>query len=233
MGPERSRKEQAYSNLDVFSFQNVVLEWNLFKNMKEWQGESVDDNKMGSKASKLKGCNDETEGNDARFETLRSQVLIEEYATIYIAQVIDLAEEAIKKHNLKRQSKRDNADKSVDKETNTFDKELDALQNKIIECNEECGLLLFNVLQEFSLMKETNLALFSHEMYSRLISDTPANLPEGTLRIKLTTSDLPSVSALRLVCRHEEEKEADGGDGDDDESFDIVSTKEVDGPTQY
>ncbi|CAI5739413.1 unnamed protein product [Peronospora farinosa] len=217
MGPERSRKEQAYSNLDVFSFQNVVLEWNLFKNMKEWQGESVDDNKMGSKASKLKGCNDETEGNDARFETLRSQ----------------LAEEAIKKHNLKRQSKRDNADKSVDKETNTFDKELDALQNKIIECNEECGLLLFNVLQEFSLMKETNLALFSHEMYSRLISDTPANLPEGTLRIKLTTSDLPSVSALRLVCRHEEEKEADGGDGDDDESFDIVSTKEVDGPTQY
>ncbi|CAI5707940.1 unnamed protein product [Peronospora effusa] len=179
MGPERSRKEQVtYSNLDVFSFQNVVLEWNLFKNMKEWQGESVDKNKVGSKVSKLKGCNDETEGNDARFETLRSQVLIEEYATIYIAQVIEftrrcfdmaaqLAEEAIKKHNLKRQNKRDNADKSVDKETNTFDKELDALQNKIIECNEECGLLLFNVLQEFSLMKETNLALFSHEMYSR------------------------------------------------------------------
>ncbi|RQM10973.1 hypothetical protein DD237_004258 [Peronospora effusa] len=178
MGPERSRKEQAYSNLDVFSFQNVVLEWNLYKKIKEWQGESVDKNKVGSKVSKLKGCNDETEGNDARFETLRSQVLIEEYATIYIAQVIEfirrcfdmaaqLAEEAIKKHNLKRQSKRDNADKSVDKETNTFDKELDALQNKIIECNEECGLLLFNVLQEFSLMKETNLALFSHEMYSR------------------------------------------------------------------
>ncbi|CAI5707970.1 unnamed protein product [Peronospora effusa] len=162
MGPERSRKEQAYSNLDVFSFQNVVLEWNLYKKIKEWQGESVDKNKVGSKVSKLKGCNDETEGNDARFETLRSQ---------FIRRCFDmaaqLAEEAIKKHNLKRQNKRDNADKSVDKETNTFDKELDALQNKIIECNEECGLLLFNVLQEFSLMKETNLALFSHEMYSR------------------------------------------------------------------
>ncbi|RQM18841.1 hypothetical protein DD237_002609 [Peronospora effusa] len=320
MNPERSRKEQAYSNLDMFSFQNVVLEWNLFKKMKEWQGKNVDENKVGSKASKLKGCNDETEENDARFETLRSQVSIEEYATIYIAQVIEftrrcfdmaaqLAEEAVKKHNLKRQGKRDNADKSVDKEANTFDKELDDLQNKIIECNEECGLLLFNVLQEFSLMKETNLALFPHEMYSRLINDTLAYFRRGwtvceskedaheahfrlqymigktlrkrrwcelrkhersdpealstateiadsfsraesargegdrehalvhafyalqALRIKLTISDSSSVSALRLVCRHfyEEEKQAVGGKGDDDESFDFVSTKEVDG----
>ncbi|CAI5721713.1 unnamed protein product [Peronospora farinosa] len=297
MNPERSREEQAYSNLDVFSFQNVVLEWNLFKKMKEWQGKIVDENKVGSKASKLKGCNDETEGNDARFETLRSQVSIEEYATIYIAQVIEftrrcfdmaaqLDEEAIKKHNLKQQGKRDNADKSVDKEANTFDKELDDLQNKIIECNEECGLLLFNVLQEFSLMKETNLALFPHEMYSRLINDTLTYCRRGwtvceskedaheahfrlqymigktlrkrrcfskaesargegdrehalvhafyalqALRIKLTISDSSSVSALRLVCRHfyEEEKKADGGKGDDDESFDFVSTKEVNG----
>ncbi|CAI5703944.1 unnamed protein product [Peronospora effusa] len=82
--------------------------------------------------------------------------------------VARLAEEAVKKQNLKRQGKRDKADKDVDKETNTFDKELDALQTRFLECNEECGLLLFNVLQEFSMMKETNLALFSNEVYSRL-----------------------------------------------------------------
>ncbi|CAH0487284.1 unnamed protein product [Peronospora farinosa] len=208
------------------------LEWNSYKKIKEWQGESVDKNKVGSKASKLKGCNDETEGNDARFETLRSQVLIEEYATIYIAQVIDLAEEAIKKHNLKRQSKRDNADKSVDKETNTFDKELDALQNKIIECNEECGLLLFNPIfrRGWAICESKEDAHGSS--LSSAIHDWQ-NIEEKTHCELSTTSDLPSVSALRLVCRHEEEKEADGGDGDDDESFDIASTKEVDGQTQY
>ncbi|CAI5733795.1 unnamed protein product [Peronospora destructor] len=190
MSPERLREKQAQSNLDVFSFQNVVLEWNLFKKMKEWQGKNVDEHKVGSMTSKLKGSNDETEENDAQFETLRSQVSIEEYATIYIFQVIEfarrcfnmaarLAKEAVKKYKLKRQGKHDNADKDVDKETNTFGKELDDLQNKIIECNEECGLLLFNVLQEFSLMKEANLALFPHEMYSRLINDTLAYFRRG------------------------------------------------------
>ena len=133
----------------------------------------------------------------AQVETLRSQVFIEEYATIYIAQVIEfaqrcfdmaarLAKEAVKKHKLKRQGKRDNADKDVNKKNNTVDKELDDLQNEIIECNEECGLLLFNVLQEFSLMKEANRALFPHEVYSHLIDDTLALLPKrvGSLRVQ-------------------------------------------------
>ena len=126
----------------------------------------------------------------AQVETLRSQVFIEEYTTIYIAQVIEfarrcfdmaarLAEEAVTKHKLKRQGKRDNADKDVNKKNNTVDKELDDLQNEIIECNEECGLLLFNVLQEFSLMKEANRALFPHEVYSHLIDDTLAYFRRG------------------------------------------------------
>ena len=126
----------------------------------------------------------------AQVETLRSQVFIEEYATIYIAQVIEfaqrcfdmaarLAKEAVKKHKLKRQGKRDNADKDVNKKNNTVDKELDDIQNEIIECNEECGLLLFNVLQEFSLMKEANRALFPHEVYSHLIDDTLAYFRRG------------------------------------------------------
>ncbi|CAH0487972.1 unnamed protein product [Peronospora farinosa] len=123
MGPECSREVQVQSNLDVFSFRNVVLEWSLFKKMKECQGKSVDENNVGCKASKLKGGNDETVGNDA---TLSSQASIEEYASMYIAQVIEftrrcfdmaarLAEEVVKKCNLKRQGKRDNADKDVDK----------------------------------------------------------------------------------------------------------------------
>ena len=126
----------------------------------------------------------------AQVETLRSQVFIEEYATIYIAQVIEfaqrcfdmaarLAKEDVTKHKLKRQGKRDNADKDVNKKNNTVDKELDDLQNEIIECNEECGLLLFNVLQEFSLMKEANRALFPHEVYSHLIDDTLAYFRRG------------------------------------------------------
>ena len=144
----------------------------------------------------------------AQVETLRSQVFIEEYATIYIAQVIEfaqrcfdmaarLAKEAVTKHKLKRQGKRDNADKDVNKKNNTVDKELDDLQNEIIECNEECGLLLFNVLQEFSLTKEANRALFPHEVYShhrRHASILPKRV--GSLRVQGRCSRSSLSSAL-------------------------------------
>ncbi|CAH0474473.1 unnamed protein product [Peronospora belbahrii] len=180
----------AHGNLDVFSFQNVVLEWNLFQKIKEWQCKDVDGHKLGSTSSTLTDLEEGTKEDDAqRTKAPHSHGTIEKYAAMYIVQVIEfarrcfdmaarLAEEAVKRHGLKSQSKRDNNDNDVGVE-NAFDLELDELQNKIIECNEECGLLLFNVLQEFSLIKELNLALFPHDVYSRLISKTLAYFQRG------------------------------------------------------
>ncbi|OWZ11557.1 uclease 1 [Phytophthora megakarya] len=172
---------QGQSYPDILSFRNVVLGWNLFKRIEEWQGENTDGPKSGSKASTSKDYKEETKQNSVQDQSPQVQGPIEEFATVYIVQVIEfarrcfemaarLAEEAAKKHTLKLQGKRDKP-KDADEESD-FDEELEALQNKIIECNEESGLLLYNVLQEFSLLKEVNLALFPREVYSSITQKT-------------------------------------------------------------
>ncbi|KAG2765775.1 hypothetical protein PC129_g12888 [Phytophthora cactorum] len=173
---------QGQNDPDIFSFQNVVLGWDLFKRIKEWQGKDTDGHKTGGKA---KDSKEEPKEDTVQDQIPHSKIPIEEFATTYITQVIEfarrcfemaarLAEEAVKKHKTKLQDKRDRTD-----EDNDFDEELEDLQNKIIECNEECGLLLYNVLQEFSLMKELNLALFPRDVYSRLVTKTLAYFRRG------------------------------------------------------
>ncbi|KAF1782545.1 Exonuclease 1 [Phytophthora cactorum] len=142
----------------------------------------TDGHKTGGKA---KDSKEEPKEDTVQDQFPHSKIPIEEFATTYITQVIEfarrcfemaarLAEEAVKKHKTKLQDKRDRTD-----EENDFDEELEDLQNKIIECNEECGLLLYNVLQEFSLMKELNLALFPRDVYSRLVTKTLAYFRRG------------------------------------------------------
>ncbi|KAL4167411.1 hypothetical protein KRP22_012897 [Phytophthora ramorum] len=297
---------------DMLSFQNVVLKWNLFKKIKEWQGKDADAHKTSSKPAAPK----ETPQQNSE-EDQTSQIPIEEFATAYIVQVIEfarrcfemagqLAEEAAQKHEVKVQA---STGGGADDEEVDFDEELDDLQTTIIECNEECGLLLYNVLQEFSLMKEVNLALFPRAVFSSLVgkslayfrkalaicetnedanenhfrlqymigktlkkrrwcelrqqelsdpealvtatemadrfSKAEAAREEGdrehalvhafyslqALRIDLTVSESPSVSALRLVCSHfyeEEEEEEEEEEDDEDKSVDSASTNSLD-----
>ncbi|ETK82792.1 hypothetical protein L915_11892 [Phytophthora nicotianae] len=171
---------QGQSDSDMFSFKNVVLGWDLFKRIKEWQGKDNDGHKTGSKLAK--DPKEESKESAVQDQIPQNKIPIEEFATTYITQVIEfarrcfemaarLAEEAVKKHKAMLQDKSD--------EDDDVDEELDELQNKIIECNEECGLLLYNVLQEYSLMKEMNLALFPRDVYSRLVTKTLAYFRRG------------------------------------------------------
>jgi len=295
---------------NVFSFQHVVLSWNLFKTIKDWQGKDADAHKAGSKTANSKNPKEDSKESAQQVQPLEEQPPIEEYATAYIVQVIEfarrcfdmaarLAEEAAGKHQLKLQGERSSANTAASDGEDAFDEELDELQNKIIECNEESGLLLYNVLQELSLMKEVNLALFPHVVYSHLtrkalayfrrglqiceanddahekhfrlqymigktlrkrrwielreqsssdpealstaeeiaefFAKAEASREEGdrehalvhafyslqALRIDLTISELPSISALRLVCKHFYEEE----EGGDDHAADASSAK--------
>ncbi|KAG7386246.1 hypothetical protein PHYBOEH_008750 [Phytophthora boehmeriae] len=88
-----------------------------------------------------------------------------------------LAELAAKERELKLQTKRGNGGNGDDDDN--FDEELDNLRTTTIECNEECGLLLFNVLQEFSLMKEVDLVYFPDVVYSRMIEQVLAYFRKG------------------------------------------------------
>ncbi|KAG7380689.1 Rad2 nuclease [Phytophthora pseudosyringae] len=184
--PEQQPAESTpgQGNPDMVSFHGVVLGWNLFKKIKEWQRKDTDGHKTGNKTSSSKDSKEEIKQSPPIQDQIPplSQVPIEEFATAYIVQVIEfarrcfemaarLAEEAVKP---KLQGKQANDVEDVEGDADDFDEELEDLQNTIVECNEECGLLLYNVLQEFSLLKEANLAPFSCEVYSRLITKTLA-----------------------------------------------------------
>ncbi|RLN57921.1 hypothetical protein BBP00_00007275 [Phytophthora kernoviae] len=88
-----------------------------------------------------------------------------------------LSEASAQKRELKLQLKR--GSDGNDDEDGNFDEELDNLRNTVIECNEECGLLLFNVLQEFSLMKEVDLVHFPNLAFSRMIEQALAYFRKG------------------------------------------------------
>ncbi|KAG1709478.1 hypothetical protein DVH05_020133 [Phytophthora capsici] len=301
--PDSNAQEQKVS--DIPSFQSVVSAWSLFKTMKKSQ--DAEGHKTGSKPSSVK---DSKEESAHKPNPPQGEVPIEEYATTYIVQVIEfarrcfemaarLAGQTATKRELELRDKQEGEEE--------FDEELDELKNKIIECNEECGLLLYNVLQEFSLMKELNVALFPVEVYSRLIDKTLAYFQRGlevcdhnedahedhfrlrymigktfkkrrwcelrqqeqsdpeclstaaamaecfskaeaareegdrehalvhafyslqALRIDLTISESPSVSALRLVCNYFYEEDEDDEEDDDSatsEEMEVKSSQE-------
>ncbi|KAG6620379.1 putative exonuclease 1 [Phytophthora cinnamomi] len=177
------------SSQQELSFDNVVLDWSLFKKMKGWESKGTDGHKPG-KVSTSKDFKEETKKYTDQSQPATGRIPIEVFATTYIAQVIEfarrcfdmaarLAEEATKTHKMKLQSQSDSAGEDAEGEGDDFDEKLDELHSKSIECNEECGLLLYNVLQEFSLMKELNAALFPLTVYSRLLEKTLVYFREG------------------------------------------------------
>ncbi|KAF4148965.1 hypothetical protein GN958_ATG01881 [Phytophthora infestans] len=185
LAPDSLENTRGQTDLDTFSFRNVVLGWDLFKRIKEWQGKDADGHKTGSKVAK--DSTEESKESSVQDPNPQIKVSIEEFATTYIMQVIEfarrcfkmaarLAEEAVEHHKTKLKEKRD---KAATEEETDLDEELEDLQNKMIECNEESGLLLYNVLQELSLMKEMNVALFPRDVYSRLVTKTLAYFHRG------------------------------------------------------
>ncbi|KAF1787326.1 Exonuclease 1 [Phytophthora cactorum] len=165
--PDYIDKEDRESTPEVVSIEwlpllnvelNVVLGWDLFKRIKEWKGKDTDGHKTGGKA---KDSKEEPKEDTVQDQFPHSKIPIEEFATTYITQVIEFAR------------------RCFEMAARLAEEALEDLQNKIIECNEECGLLLYNVLQEFSLMKELNLALFPRDVYSRLVTKTLAYFRRG------------------------------------------------------
>ena len=114
----------------------------------------------------------------ARDQLYRSEVPIKEYATIYIFQVVEFARRCfdmaaqLAGEAARQFGKHDKAANGAVGDASLLDEELNSSRRIVLECNEECDLLLFNVLQEFSLIKEMNDALFPHEWCSRLIDKT-------------------------------------------------------------
>ncbi|GMF36803.1 unnamed protein product [Phytophthora lilii] len=179
-----SDKNSNEATSDLLSFKNIVSRWSLFKTIKEWQGKETDGNKQGNKFLSSK---EDTQTGNIEMEATQTQIPIEEFVTTYIAQVIEfarrcfdmaarLAEEAARKHELLQHKHTSTGEEGKEE---YFDEELDELRNKVIECNEECGLLLYNVLQEFSLMKEANLAIFPRVVYLRLIEEALGYFRKG------------------------------------------------------
>lgn len=161
----------------TFTFKDIVLGMSLFDKMKQW--DEKEQSEQDAYRVPIAGGLDEV-----KEESGPSSFSMEAFAIYYIVQVIEfarrcfamaahLAEESLEKTV---EARKTDASKKVptkqsddnDDEEEEEDGEMDELRNTIIECNEECGLLLYNVLQEFSVVKQATAQLFPDATYSRV-----------------------------------------------------------------
>ncbi|KAI9916463.1 hypothetical protein PsorP6_017168 [Peronosclerospora sorghi] len=154
------------THLDSLFFDNVVLQWNLFQKIKAWLDREKEG---GTTASVSMDLADETMETNKRVAPRGPDVPIEEYAWMCIAQVIEFARRCF---DMAARLAEEAGKRVDDQREMAGDRELDELQHKRIECKEECGLLLYTVLQELSLMKEQ--PQFPLAMYARLVAQTLA-----------------------------------------------------------
>lgn len=176
------REEQATSSSDKLTFNEVVLGMSLFDKMKRWDEKAPSEQdeyrvRVGRVASKVK--------RDEAMPEERTQLFsMEEYTIYYIVQVIELArrcfamaahlaEETLNKkleaRETKRKAKKTRGKKQKgDENEDVADEEIDGLRTIMIECNEECGLLLYNVLQELSVLNQVPEQPFPEAMYRQL-----------------------------------------------------------------
>ena len=102
----------------------------------------MDGRKTGSKVVTLEDCHEKTDANDAHDQLSQSQVPVEEYATMYIFQVVEfarhcfdmaaqLADKEAQKHQSRQICKCGNSDNDVVGAGSTFDEALNSLRNII------------------------------------------------------------------------------------------------------
>ncbi|CEG45164.1 calcineurin-binding protein cabin-1-like [Plasmopara halstedii] len=159
------------------SFQSLKTSWDLFKKMKEWQDQHSDEIENDKKTLfSAQGISQVVLGDESESSTFT----IEEFAMTYIMRVIEfakrcferaahLADEAARKNKEKNYAQHGESARDSEFDESNDDEELRSLESVMVECNEECGMLLYNLIQEFSLIKEMDLALFPRSAYLRLV----------------------------------------------------------------
>ncbi|TDH72943.1 hypothetical protein CCR75_003786 [Bremia lactucae] len=160
---------QKYCESRLASFEHVVLKWNLFQRIKEWK--ETNGTNEGHHDSKALSSKNESIGGTIDAQPVSRQIPVEEFATMYITQVIEFARRCFNMAaQLAKEASTTQKTEVQKYNEKDFTHELNYLESTIIECNEECGLLVFNVLQEMSLMKENKRVHISLDVYSRLVS---------------------------------------------------------------
>uniref|UniRef100_K3X5V2 Uncharacterized protein n=1 Tax=Globisporangium ultimum (strain ATCC 200006 / CBS 805.95 / DAOM BR144) TaxID=431595 RepID=K3X5V2_GLOUD len=161
-----------------FTFKEIVLGMSLFDKMKQW----VDKEQADKDAYRIPIADDQIELKNENTGEGLDAFSMEAFAIYYIVQVIEFArrcfamaahlanqtlEKAVEERNEEHKLNL-NEPTEDDEEDDEDHEEIDELRNTIVECNEECGLLLYNVLQEFSVVKHANIQLFPSGIYARV-----------------------------------------------------------------
>lgn len=232
---DTGHEAQAASSSDKLTFNEVVLGMSLFDKMKQW-----DDNEPAEQDEfrVSVGCAASEVKDEARLESRAQLFSMEEYTIYYIVQVIEfarrcfamaahLAEESLKKkleaREMKRKVKKTHGRKKQKKVEDADDdeEEIDELRSIVIESNEECGLLLYNVLQEFSVLNQVPGQPFPDAMYLRLATKAFSYFRKG-LDVCEDVDDAEEVRfRLSFMCGktlkkqlRREQKQMELGDGE-------------------
>lgn len=135
------------------SFKDVVTKTSIFERLNEWK----------SRDAAAQNTYRVTIGSAVKSEqdapTAVNELSIEEYGLQYIVHIIEfarrcfamaakLAEQSLKLHSGPKKPSPKTEEHDIKE-----DEAVVGLRSQVIECHEECGLLLYNVLQEFSLLR--------------------------------------------------------------------------------
>lgn len=139
------------STPQAFSFEDVVTKTSVFERLNEWKSRDA------AAQNKYRVAIGSAVKSEQDAPTAANELSIEEYGLQYTVHVIEfarrcfgmaasLAEQSLKHHT-------DQKKPSAEDEDVKEDDAVVELRSQIVECHEECGLLLYNVLQEFSLLR--------------------------------------------------------------------------------
>lgn len=238
---------KAASSSDKLTFNEVVLGMSLFDKMKHWDDKEPSEQDefrvtVGRMASEVK--------DEATLENHVQLFSMEEYTIHYIVQVIEfarrcfamaahLAEESLQKKLEAKKSKskvKKARGKKQQKEDEDDDaeEEIDELRSTVIESNEECGLLLYNVLQEFSVLNQVPGQPFPDAMYLRLATKAFAYFRKG-LDVCKDVEDAEEVCfRLSFMCGktlkkqlRREQKHMELGDGNTAHETEQITPKAI------
>ncbi|TYZ59778.1 hypothetical protein PybrP1_007612, partial [[Pythium] brassicae (nom. inval.)] len=168
---EAKAADEGGFGVQKLSFDTVVVRTQLFEHMKRWE-------------EREKATRDEyrvviARGDDAAAvdaSTSESSLSMEAFTLQYIVQVIEfarrcfdmaahLAEASLRRKEAATERMGDMNDRD---DRNDSQDDLDEVRATVIECNEESGLLLYNVLQEFSVLSGAHEAPFPDATFLRV-----------------------------------------------------------------
>lgn len=165
------------------SFTDVVLNGSLFKRIKQWKDHRSAPSSADDKAA-VPARSDEGQRIDEGAQATQDALEIQQAACEYIAQVIEFARRSfemaarlgaasLEEKQVNEKTKKENDDSKNSEQAEGDDEEeeeeKEELRDSVVECYEEAGLILYNVLQEFSLLKEGKVDRFPYGIYSQVV----------------------------------------------------------------